>query len=559
MAITGNGTVMTGLGGARGFGETMFPRSDDGSFAVDLSAAFQSGMSLFGTPLDAGSVFVNTNGTISFGAAIGTYPPTSAFTGVTPVIAPFWADVDTRLDGEAPESGAIYLDVNPLADVVTITWDHVGSYRRAATATDTFQLQLFGHGNGTFDMVFRYQSITWTAGMRSADAAALMGVSDGTGNAVVTLPDSGNAAAELTLPGQIGDTGVAGLWAYDSATGAPILLGGSTGTPGIDQLTGTTGNDVLDGLAGNDRLYGLAGNDTLTGGAGNDILRGGAGSDVLDGGAGVDTADYTGSRGSQRIDLMFPSINTNSAAGDSYVSIENVVGGYGADNIRGTTGDNMLAGGHNVDWLFGRAGNDTLIGGIGDDVLLGGRGADVLNGGANRDRAQYSESQGPMVIDLQYPQLNTGEAAGDTYISIEDLAGGNFADSIRGDAGANRLFGRDGNDHLYGRQGNDYLNGGANSDWLDGGAGNDVLRGGTHADTFVFNAGADVVEDFTDNVDRLAFDSVLWGHTTLSVAQVLAHASVHGANTVFDFGGGNTLTLLGFTDIAALANDLVII
>ena len=318
-------------------------------------------------------------------------------------------------------------------------------------------------------------------------------------------------------------------------------------------------NDVYNGNLASDALSGLGGDDTLFGGAGNDTLNGGAGADNLDGGSGIDTADYTGSVGSLRVDLMFAAINTNIAAGDSFNSIENLIGSQGQDNLRGTLDDNLLQGMRNVDFLYGRRGSDTLMGGIGDDVLFGGVDGDLLDGGPNRDRAQYSESLGGLWVDLANPTLNTGEAAGDVYVSIEDLAGTAFADTLRGDTGANRLFGREGADSLYGRDGDDYLNGGAHADRLDGGTGNDVLRGGTHNDTFVFNGGADVIEDFTlSHADHIAIQTeFVAGTDGLTSSEVVdTFATVSSGTVVFDYGGGERLTLLSFTDIDDLSSLL---
>ncbi|PCH73938.1 MAG: hypothetical protein COC12_04450 [Rhodobacteraceae bacterium] len=51
----------------------------------------------------------------------------------------------------------------------------------------------------------------------------------------------------------------------------------------------------------------------------------------------------------------------------------------------------------------------------------------------------------------------------------------------------------------------------------------------------------------------LALDNALWGGTALTNAQILGFANVVAlTDTVFDFGGGNTLTLENYTDIAAL-------
>ena len=326
----------------------------------------------------------------------------------------------------------------------------------------------------------------------------------------------------------------------------------------VTQIGDTTAQ-TLQGTANDDILIGGGGTDTFVGGDGEDLFIGGnpnalsniGGGNTFIGGEGRDIVSYESSFGSLRIDLQFSTINTFAAAGDTYDSIEDVIGSQGADNIRGNQGDNWIFGGRNVDYIFGRRGLDTLEGGIGDDVLFGGVGEDVLIGGANRDRAQYSESLEGVLLDLADASRNTGEAAGDTYDSIEDLAGSSFDDTISGDAGANRLFGRDGNDRLEGRSGNDYLNGGGNQDMLIGGDGDDVLRGGTSRDTFVFDAGSDVIEDWF--LDQIDLDRNLWGGADLSAAAIIStYGGVQGANTVFNFGSGNVLTLQGQTDIAAL-------
>ncbi len=322
------------------------------------------------------------------------------------------------------------------------------------------------------------------------------------------------------------------------------------GTEVSQMLLGSVNDDVLTGGGGADRFVGGAGNDLFIGG--NPFaLSNAAGNDTFEGGAGRDTVSYAGSFGSLLIDLQFPEINTFAAAGDTYYSIEDVIGSQGADNIRGNQEDNWIMGERNVDYIFGRRGNDTLEGGIGDDVLFGGVGEDVLIGGENRDRAQYSESLTAVRLDLADASRNTGEAAGDIYNSIEDLAGSSFDDTISGDAGSNRLFGREGNDSLDGRTGDDYLNGGGGQDTLVGGLGNDTLRGGSSRDTFVFNSGADVIEDWF--LDQINLDRGMWGGADLTAAAIIStYGGVQSGNAVFDFGSGNMLTLQGQTDIAAL-------
>ncbi len=83
-----------------------------------------------------------------------------------------------------------------------------------------------------------------------------------------------------------------------------------------------------------------------------------------------------------------------------------------------------------------------------------------------------------MRADLAFTATNTGHAAGDIYVGIENLQGSLFNDTLGGDNNANTLGGLAGNDALDGRGGNDTLGGEAGNDTLVGGAGNDVLVGG---------------------------------------------------------------------------------
>ncbi|MGF1511072.1 MAG: endonuclease/exonuclease/phosphatase family protein [Myxococcota bacterium] len=87
-----------------------------------------------------------------------------------------------------------------------------------------------------------------------------------------------------------------------------------------------------------------------------------------------------------------------------------LIGGLGADVIRGTDGDDNIVGllGADVicgedgdDLLFGGQGSDRLLGGAGDDRLKGGIGSDELDGGEGRDRC-------------------FGGFGADTFISCED-------------------------------------------------------------------------------------------------------------------------------------------
>jgi Ca2+-binding RTX toxin-like protein len=160
-----------------------------------------------------------------------------------------------------------------------------------------------------------------------------------------------------------------------------------------------------------------------------------------------------------------------------------------ADSIDGTAG---------VDTIFGLTLNDTLNGLGGDDTLEGGSGADSLDGGADNDTASYAASAAGVTVDLLAGTASGGDADGDTLVSIENLIGSAFVDTLTGDGGANVIDGGDGNDTINGGGGDDTLFGGAgNDDRITGGAGNDTIDGGagTNDHALYTGSGAGVTVD----------------------------------------------------------------
>jgi Ca2+-binding RTX toxin-like protein len=253
------------------------------------------------------------------------------------------------------------------------------------------------------------------------------------------------------------------------------------GNGGNDTMVGGSLNDSLNGGTGSDTLVGNAGGDTLEGGTGADILDGGAGADVLDGGADFDFAYYITASGGVTARLDFASLNSGDAAGDTYVSVEGLVGSAFNDFLVGddVLGNYLTAQGGD-DYIAGRGGDDTIRGDDGNDQFWGGEGADALDGGAGYDIARYDFAGSGIVVWLG-GGTNTGEAAGDTFTGIEALYGSAFRDFLIGDNAANVLVGLDGDDYLYGL------------------SGNDLLLGGAGIDAFAFNTagfGTDTVLDF---------------------------------------------------------------
>src|SRR6202008_3028716 len=103
-----------------------------------------------------------------------------------------------------------------------------------------------------------------------------------------------------------------------------------------------------------------------------------------DGGGGTDWAEYIGAASGVTADLGNSDNNTGYAAGDTYVSIENLRGSNTAgDTLRGDGLQNFLEGGQ-------------------------GNFVDVLDGAGGNDVASYSNAQAGVTASLANPSINTG-------------------------------------------------------------------------------------------------------------------------------------------------------
>ena len=132
-----------------------------------------------------------------------------------------------------------------------------------------------------------------------------------------------------------------------------------------------------------------------------------------------------------------------------------------------------------------------------------------------------------------------------TWQSENQDGGGSGIFAQRYDASGARII--EISSELTGTDGNDILVGGNDADILNGGGGNDILTGGAGDDLFVFTDGGndDTVTDFT--VGAATDDTIdLTGTSAVSdFEDVQSIASQVGNHTVIDFGGGDSITLLG--------------
>lgn len=497
------------LGGPAGFGENYLLRNDDSyEDGVDITSFFgTSGLNFFGTQYKY--VAINNNGNITLSndsyGGLSTYTPFGLASGGYAIIAPFFADVDTRYysngfsapaaanqvtptpGGTSLGSNLVWYDLDSTGyGTLTVTWDDVGYYNTATDKLNAFQLQVVGRGGGSFDIIFRYENIDWTTGDASEGVGGLggtvarAGYSTGDGTSWYELAQSGNQNQMLGLDQAAGNTGIAGYYQFRV----------SNGTAASDTMTGSDLNDLLSGLDGNDVLNGGSGDDSLIGNGGADQLNGGVGNDTYT----VDSLDTVTESPDSGTDTIL--------ANTSYTLGENL------ENLR-LTGFSSING-------TGNALNNLLAGNTGDNTLNGMGGADTVD---------YSNARGGVTVDLTAtgPQYIYGQGY-DALLNIENIVGSIYDDDLSGTSGNNVLDGNIGDDTIDGRGGVDT-----------------VVFGGNEAAFTVTRTGPGyLVTDSNDssdtlaNIERLAFSDTnlafdLSGNAGI-VAKILG--AVFGASAV---------------------------
>ena len=253
--LTHGNVLVNGLGGAAGFGVNALAVGDDNSSnAIDITSVFgPQGLNFFGHNYT--SLYINNNGNITFAGPTSQFTPSQITAGANnPIIAPFWADVDTRggpgtaTGGSSTGSNRVYYNLDSTDGVLTVTWDDVGYYGAHNDRLDAFQVQLISLGSGNFDIIYRYQNVSWTTGDASGGSGGLggqvarAGYSAGDGVHYFELPSSGNQAEMLALPNTQGDTSIAGLNVFQVDNG--IVLPTTLTTSGDIVFTDPDNDDT---------------------------------------------------------------------------------------------------------------------------------------------------------------------------------------------------------------------------------------------------------------------------------------------------------------------------
>lgn len=325
------------------------------------------------------------------------------------------------------------------------------------------------------------------------------------------------------LQGTIADDIVNGGNGNDTASFVNAFSGGSTtgvtvdlNVQGVAQDTVAAGLDTLSGI---ENLIGSALNDTLTGDGDDNVIEGGFGNDVLAGGAGIDTASYAGASAGVTVSLAAQGSAQSTGAGSDTLS--------GFEKLEGSAFNDSLTGDANANTLSGGAGDDTLNPGANAIGAM-----DVLDGGTGSDTASFAGLGGVTAIlngATDGTALING-MPGATLRNIENLLGGDGADTLVGDDKDNVI---------------------------EGGLGNDVLVGGAGVDTLSFRGATGVTVDLggpaTQNTG-LGTDTIIGFENVRTGSGVDNITGDAGDNVFFEGGGADVYNGAGGADTVDYSN-----
>jgi IPT/TIG domain/Nidogen-like/Carboxypeptidase regulatory-like domain len=169
-----------------GFEANTLEANDDGSTGL-VNLPFP--IDFFGTTYS--SLYVNNNGNVTFTEPLWTYTPEGLTTFGSPIIAPFWADVDTAVSGSALVTyGTGTVNGH---QAFGVNWPGVDCFVTTEGGLDYFQMLIIDRSDiapGDFDIEFNYNGINWDSGQASGGneqcregTSAAVGYTNGSTNA----------------------------------------------------------------------------------------------------------------------------------------------------------------------------------------------------------------------------------------------------------------------------------------------------------------------------------------------------------------------------------------
>ena len=224
-----------------GFNTTNFGPNDDGTYPCigpdngdptptcanpPAPVTLPFTLNFFGT--NYSQLFLNNNGNVTFDSRLADFTPFNLFTAGRVIIAPFFADVDTR----NPSSALVTYGSSPDGKTFCVDWVGVGYYSEHADKFNSFQLLLTDRSDvssGDFDITFNYGPMTWETGDADGGTGGIGGIparagfSAGTGN-----PGSSDELAGAGVTGALLDGGAQSLAQSSRNAG---------GVPGRDVFT----------------------------------------------------------------------------------------------------------------------------------------------------------------------------------------------------------------------------------------------------------------------------------------------------------------------------------
>lgn len=153
------------------FTDNTLARNDDGSTGL-VNIGFN--INFFGS--NYSSLYVNNNGNTTFTGRLSTYTPFGITGGSMPMLAPFFADVDTRNAASAMVQYG--QDIIGGRNAFGVNWINVGYYSTQADKLNSFQLVMIDRSDiasGDFDFEFNYDQILWETGSASGGSGGFGG------------------------------------------------------------------------------------------------------------------------------------------------------------------------------------------------------------------------------------------------------------------------------------------------------------------------------------------------------------------------------------------------